>query len=93
MLFMMQSQAPYYRWLMAPNPKRSISLRAAIDAAIEEAAALSGTTFSAWLAQTAAHRLQIEAGWEGIEAWEADNGRLTADELAEGRRRAQASLA
>ncbi len=67
------------------RPKRSISLPPEIDEAIEAAAVLQGTTFSGWLAQTAAHRLKIESGWEGIEAWEADNGRLTAQELAEGR--------
>ena len=78
---------------MAARPKRSISLPPELDAAIEVAATLEGTSFSGWLAQTAAHRLRIEQGWEGIEAWEADNGRLTADELAEGRRRARAMLA
>ncbi|MCU1357503.1 MAG: hypothetical protein JWM89_2921 [Acidimicrobiales bacterium] len=78
---------------MPARPKRSISLPPELDEAVEAAAALQGTTFSGWLAQTAAHRLKIEAGWLGIEEWEADNGRLTAQELAEGRRQAQEDLA
>lgn len=77
---------------MAPSSKRSISLPPELDAAVEQAAALAGTSISAWLAETAAHRLRLEAGWHGIEAWESDNGRLTVEELAEGRRRARALL-
>jgi len=51
-----------------------------------------GTTFSAWLAQTAAHRLKLEAGREALTEWEQENGPLTEAELAEGRARARASL-
>lgn len=77
---------------MAVRPKRSISLPPDLDAAVEAAAALQGASVSRWLADAAAHRLRIEAGWEGVEAWESDNGRLTPEELAEGRRRARALL-
>lgn len=80
-----------YRSAVA-RPKRSISLPAELDAAIEDAATLQGISFSGWLAQTAAHRLRLDAGWLGIEEWEADNGRLTAEELAEGRRRAKEGI-
>lgn len=79
-----------------PNPnrvKRSISLPASIDEAVEAAATLEGTSVSSWIAAAVAARLGIEAGWLGIEEWEADNGRLTAEERADGRRRAEASLA
>ncbi|MGN6694368.1 MAG: hypothetical protein ACTHN0_09330 [Aquihabitans sp.] len=77
---------------MADRPKRSISLPADLDAALEQAARLEGTSVSGWIADTVRHRLAIEAGWHEIEAWEADHGRLTAAELAEGRARAEASL-
>jgi hypothetical protein len=75
------------------NPKRSITLPPELDAAVEAAAAREGSSVSAWLAASAAHRLGIDAGWEGVDAWEADHGRLTAAELAEGRARARAVLA
>lgn len=77
---------------MADRPKRSISLPADLDAAMEQAARTKGVSVSGWIAETIGHRLAIEAGWQEIEAWEADNGRLTAAELAEGRARAAASI-
>lgn len=73
-----------YRVDMARRHKRSISLPPDLDREIEAAAAESGTTVSAWLAATAAHRLRVEAGQRGIAEWEAEHGTLTADELAEG---------
>ena len=76
---------------MAQRHKRSISLPPDLGKAIE-AAAESGTTVSAWLAATAAHRLRLEAGRRGIAEWEAEHGALTADELAEGLARARALL-
>ena len=51
-----------------------------------------GTTFSAWLAQTAAHRLKLEAGRQAIAEWELENGPLTPEELASGQARARALL-
>lgn len=77
---------------MAHRNKRSISLPPDLDAAIEDAAVQSGTTVSGWLAETAQRRLRIEAGLDGVAAWEAEHGRLTEDELAEGRARARVSL-
>ena len=47
---------------------------------------------SAWIAETAAHRLRVNAGRAGIAAWEQENSPLTADELAEGLARARAVL-
>jgi hypothetical protein len=77
---------------VAPQQKRSISFPADLDRAVESAAEVEGTSVSAWLAAAAGHRLRIEAGWHALEAWEADNGRLSADELTAGRRRARALL-
>ncbi|MGP8207457.1 MAG: hypothetical protein ACLQVK_15625 [Acidimicrobiales bacterium] len=56
--------------------------------AIDEAATESGSTFSAWITETAS-RLRLEAGRRGVAAWEADAGPLTEKELAEGLARAR----
>lgn len=77
---------------MALRHKRSISLPPDLDDAIEHAAAADGTTVSAWLAETAAHRLKLDAGRGAIAAWEQEHGPLTADELAEGLDRARRLL-
>ena len=77
---------------MAQREKRSVSLPPELARAVEEAARAEGTTFSAWLAQTAAHRLKLEAGRKALTEWEQENGPLTEAELAEGRARARASL-
>ena len=73
---------------MTGRQKRSISLPPeladAIDA-IDVAAAADGTTVSAWIAETAAHRLCLDAGRHGIAEWERKNGNLTPDELARAR--------
>jgi hypothetical protein len=82
----------YYRAAVAQRHKRSISLPPELDQAVEHAAVAAGTSVSAWLAETAAHRLLLEAGRKGIAAWEKDNGPLTADELAEGLERARRLL-
>jgi hypothetical protein len=77
---------------MAQREKRSISMPPELARAVEEAARAEGTTFSAWLARTAAHRLKLEAGRQAIAEWEQENGALTPEELAEGWARARRSL-
>jgi hypothetical protein len=77
---------------MAIRQKRSISLPPDLADAIEHAAAQEGTTVSAWLADTAAHRLRLDAGRRGITEWERKHGTLTADELADGLARARVIL-
>lgn len=77
---------------MAQRDKRSVSLPPELAQAIDRAAAQDGTTFSAWLADTAAHRLRLEAGRQGIAEWEREHGPLTSDELAEGLARARTLL-
>jgi hypothetical protein len=77
---------------MAQRAKRSVSLPAELAQAIDRAAAQDGTTFSAWLADTAARRLRLEAGRHAIAEWERDHGPLTADELADGLARARSLL-
>lgn len=75
---------------MAQREKRSISLPPDLAAEIDRAAAAEGTTVSAWIADTAAHRLRLEAGRRGIAEWERQHGALTPEELAEGLARARA---
>jgi hypothetical protein len=72
--------------------KRSVSMPAELADAIDKAAANDGTTFSAWLADTAAHRLRLDGGRRGLAAWEKEHGPLTAEELAEGLARARSAL-
>ena len=81
-----------YRESVAQREKRSISLPPELARAVEEAARAEGTTFSAWLAQTAAHRLRLEAGRQSLSESEQENSPLTKAELAEGRARARSSL-
>ena len=81
-----------YRYLVTQREKRSVSLPPELARAVDEAARAEGTTFSGWLAQTAVHRLKLEAGRRALTEWELENGPLTEAELAEGRARARASL-
>lgn len=68
---------------MAVRHKRSISLPPELDAAIDRAATAEGTTVSAWLAETAARRLKLDAGRHAIADWEDEHGELTPEELAD----------
>ena len=77
---------------MAQRQKRSISLPAELSDAIDQAATAEGTTVSAWIAATAAHRLRIDAGRHGVAEWERQHGALTSEELADGLARARAVL-
>ena len=79
-------------FVMARRTKRSVSLPRELALEIDRAATRSGTTFSGWLAETAAHRLRLEAGRRALAAWEREHGALTADERTEGRARARALL-
>jgi hypothetical protein len=82
----------YYREDVAKREKRSISLPPDLSAAIDRAAAAEGTTVSAWIADTAAHRLRLDTGRRGIAEWERQHGALTAEELVDGLARARAIL-
>ena len=77
---------------MAQRHKRSISLPADLAEDIERAAKMEGATVSKWIAQTAAHRLKLDAGRRAIAAWELEHGALTTTELADGLARARALL-
>ena len=81
-----------YHLIMAQRQKRSISLPADLADAIDVAATAEGTTVSAWIAETAAHRLRLDAGRQGVAEWERQHGALTPDEVADGLARARAML-
>jgi hypothetical protein len=68
--------------------KKSISLGSDLAAQIESAAAEEGTSVSAWLAESAAHRLRMQAGRKALAEWEAEHGAFTPQERAEARARA-----
>ena len=51
--------------------KRSVSMSGELAAAVDRAASDAGTTFSAWLADAAAHQLRLQSGRAGLAAWEA----------------------
>ena len=78
-----------YRGRMAQRDKRSVSFPPELAKAIDEAASEAGTSFSAWITETASHRLRLEAGRRGVAAWERDHGPLTEAEVAEGLARAR----
>ncbi len=69
---------------VAQRDKRSVSFPAELAKAIDQAATESGSSFSAWIAETAARRLRLEAGRQGVAEWEAEHGLLTEQEIAEG---------
>ena len=78
---------------MAQREKRSVSLPPQLAREIQEAAAREETSFSGWLADTAAHRLRLDAGRRAIAEWERGHGPLTPAELGDGLARARALLA
>lgn len=81
-----------YHRIMAQRQKRSISLPSDLADAIDVAATAEGTTVSAWIAETAAHRLRLDVGRRGVAEWERKHGALTPDEIADGLARARAML-
>lgn len=74
---------------MAQRDKRSVSFPPDVANAIDQAAAESGSSFSAWLTETASNRLRLDAGRRGVADCEREHGPLTAQELAEGLARAR----
>ena len=77
---------------VARRQKRSISLPSDLADAIDTAATAAGTTVSAWMAETASHRLRLDAGRRGVAEWEHQHGALSPDEIADGLARARAML-
>lgn len=70
-----------------PAHKLSISLDESVFLAAKRSAERREMSLSAWLNDVADHALEtegsIEAGLAGVAEWEAENGPITAEELAE----------
>ncbi len=62
--------------------KLSVSFDAELGDAVRAAAKRSGGGLSRWLADAAAARLRAEALADFLDAWEAEHGELTSEELA-----------
>lgn len=62
--------------------KMSVSFDPELGDAIRAAAAHHGQPLSSWLAEAAASKLRAEALTAYLDAWEAEHGTLTSDELA-----------
>ena len=61
--------------------KLSVSFDPELGDAVRAAAGRRGTGLSRWLAEAAAAKLRAEALAEFLDAWEAEHGSLTTDEL------------
>jgi hypothetical protein len=72
-----------YHLSMAVRKKRSISMPPDLDAEIEAAAAASGLSYSAWLAETARKEFTIRAGLAAVGQYAEEHGAFSADEIAE----------
>jgi len=64
--------------------KRSVSLADDVARAVEAAAKEDGVSFSSWLSGAAERQLRVRQGLRGVAAWEAESGRLSAEEIAAG---------
>ncbi|MDQ6777408.1 MAG: hypothetical protein M3071_14590 [Actinomycetota bacterium] len=62
--------------------KLSVSFDPELGDAVRAAARQRGAGVSRWLADAAAAKLRTEALADFLDAWEADHGSLTVDELA-----------
>lgn len=62
--------------------KLSIALDPDVADAAASAAEISGQSLSAWLNDAARTRLRVEDGLVAVAEWEAEQGRLTAEERA-----------
>jgi len=62
--------------------KLSVALEESVAAEALSAAERRGVSLSAWLNAAAERALVLEAGLAGVEAWEAEHGELSDQELA-----------
>ena len=62
--------------------KLSVSLDESVAERAASAAASHGVSLSAWLNAAAERAIRIEDGLAAVREWEAENGELSAEELA-----------
>jgi hypothetical protein len=70
----------YHR--VVPVKKLSVALAESVAQGAASAAERHGVSLSAWLNAAAERALVIEDGLAAVQAWEADHGELTEQELA-----------
>ena len=75
-----------------PSPKLAITVDSDVHQRVVAAAAEDGLSVSAWMTEAARRRLLVRDGLAAVAEWEADNGPLTEQELAEGLGRARQLL-
>jgi hypothetical protein len=70
-----------------PSPKLAITVDPDVHARVVAAAAADGVSVSAWMTAAARRVLLLREGLAAVAEWEAEQGPLTAQELAAARRR------
>ena len=70
-----------------PSPKLAITVDPDVHARVVAAAAEEGVSVSAWMTAAARRVLLVRDGLAAVADWEAEQGPLTAEELAAARRR------
>lgn len=70
-----------------PSPKLAITVDPDVHAQVVAAAAADGVSVSAWMTSAARRVLLLREGLAAVAEWEAEQGPLTAQELAAARRR------
>ena len=75
-----------------PSPKLAITIDPDIHENILAAAARDRVSVSAWMTSAAREALQRRAGLAAVVLWEAQHGRLTAEEMDEARRNVRAQI-
>jgi hypothetical protein len=71
----------------SPSPKLAITVDPQVHAEVLLAAAAAGMSISAWMTEAARRALRQRDGLLAISEWEAQHGRITAEELEQARRR------
>jgi hypothetical protein len=75
-----------------PSPKLAITIDPEVHENILAAAARDRLSVSAWMTNAAREALQRRAGLAAVAQWEAQHGRLTAEEMNEARRNVRAQI-
>jgi hypothetical protein len=70
-----------------PSPKLAITVDPEVHAQVVAAAAADGVSVSAWMTEAARRVLLVRDGLVAVADWEAEQGPLTAAEMAAARRR------
>jgi hypothetical protein len=65
-----------------PVDRISVTMDPELGAAVRDAAARAGMSVSAWIAEAAADKVRNQLLGAALDAWEAEDGPLTAEELA-----------